>query len=542
MNQSSNNKSRNTKYSKRSKSKRDTKRSVEEKEDIKLQDKANDPKWYIVNGQLAKDVASFSFNNALGASFEIGTHGLTTLVQPKKYSLPGIMTIPYVPSIGYSADGTSAANIAAKNFYSFVRHQNSGHANYDSPDLMMYLMAMDSIYAFYFYMCRMYGLLRLYSHTNRYIGDALIAAAGGDPSNLRSRMADFRSYINMFATKASAFATPATMSMYARHAWMNSSVFTDAPTGKTQFYMYMPALLYQYDEVNGQLKPTDIYAPSESDYSNGVTDTMVINSMDTLGFITQKGDNLLNAVVGSESFNIMSGDILKAYGENNLWKLAMIDENYVTTPFYSPEVLSQIHNTRFAGAMPFDNLVDDSTAPNKNYGSLYITQDHNPGYGAIISKPIFRHIDLDFDAIVDMYKDEVTPEDFLVASRNIIFGKTIKIGNRDLFTKLDSFGSDICLYAKVYQINGNQWYDVTYYFHKLDEIPTSNTERLAKYEKFGQSPIYYRVWEDSTGWVIDQVFGDVSNYTVVSRNDIDKVHQSALLSLFAVPLLGIATK
>lgn len=145
MNQSSNNKSRNTKYSKRSKSKRDTKRSVEEKEDIKLQDKANDPKWYIVNGQLAKDVASFSFNNALGASFEIGTHGLTTLVQPKKYSLPGIMTIPYVPSIGYSADGTSAANIAAKNFYSFVRHQNSGHANYDSPDLMMYLMAMDSI-------------------------------------------------------------------------------------------------------------------------------------------------------------------------------------------------------------------------------------------------------------------------------------------------------------------------------------------------------------------------------------------------------------
>lgn len=107
--------------------------------------KDNDPAWYALNPQLLKDAASFPYAWPLGLRLNVGEYGANV----NAGSLPGIFAMHWVPTIGYSSDGTSPINVASVNIYTKVRHDNSGHANYDHADYMMYLMAMDSVYAFH---------------------------------------------------------------------------------------------------------------------------------------------------------------------------------------------------------------------------------------------------------------------------------------------------------------------------------------------------------------------------------------------------------
>lgn len=62
--------------------------------------KPNDWRWYVPNQQLLKDVGSLPFTNALGARDYRGTYG----DKYNNYSVPGVMRIDYVPTLGYSAE------------------------------------------------------------------------------------------------------------------------------------------------------------------------------------------------------------------------------------------------------------------------------------------------------------------------------------------------------------------------------------------------------------------------------------------------------
>lgn len=76
------------------------------------------------------------------------------------FVVPGIMTFMYAPSIGVAFSTDSAAiNVAAKNIYAYVRFANSGARNYDAPNLMTYLLALDSAYQIYACGVRLYAAL-----------------------------------------------------------------------------------------------------------------------------------------------------------------------------------------------------------------------------------------------------------------------------------------------------------------------------------------------------------------------------------------------
>ena len=110
----------------------------------------NDVSWYSKNPALLESVGKLSFGNPLGATFNLSNDQLTVDLADDEARVPGIAVINTVPGPGEGHDFTSAANIAARNIYSFVRHANSGHSNYDSVDLMLYLLAMDEAYMHYY--------------------------------------------------------------------------------------------------------------------------------------------------------------------------------------------------------------------------------------------------------------------------------------------------------------------------------------------------------------------------------------------------------
>lgn len=493
----------------------------------------NDPSWYVANGQLLKDFASLSFNNALGAKSRIGfhTYDATYEGQDLIYTSPGIMGIYTAPSFGISEDGSSAVNLAAKNFYTWIRHQNSGHANYDSPDLMMYFGAMDSIYSLLAAMIRAYGTARAFSQVNRYIGDALLAAQGFVPADIRSNLSDFRGYINMMITKVSAFCTPVTMSMFKRHFWMYSGIYRDENVVKSQSYIYVPAILWKYNETDGAGRLDAVLAFATQGGSISV-------SQRTFAQLRGLMDSLVAAVVSSEDINIMSGDILKAYGRENLWTLSMVPEDYVVFPVSSEEVLDQIHNTTFAGAIPVSTL-DLSTTPNISLDRLGVIQDPEVGDGAIYFVPQFLNAaHLGYDIVIDMHKDEPTPEDVMVATRNVLTAKINKItDSTNTVAQLTGCGSDICLFGRVVTLGADgASYDWTQVYTNQNPNSTGIWQKLSTFNKY---PRYITV-DQATGAV--SLNGEIDNYTVISHDDMQRMHDSATLSLMGVPFLGTGSK
>lgn len=518
-----------------------TKRTERKEPDSNVAEKRyNDPSWYIKEGQLAKDVASLSFNNALGAKFRIeneldyGRGTATTLVS----TVPGITTINVAPAIGFSGDGSSPINIAAKNIYSYVRHMNSGHSNYDAPDLMLYLGAMDSVYSFIATLMRAYGTARVFSQVNRYVGDALLTAQGFNPLEVRSQLSNLRSYINMFITKASAFCTPNVMTLYRRHFWMFSGVYKDEDIQKSQMYMYRPVSLWKYEELDGAGKLSAVPFLASFTEANGITPTAF-----ALQSVYTYGNNMLSALTNSEDINIMSGDILKAYGQGNLWQLGLINEDYVVLPVYSEEVLDQIHNTTFVGSKPTTGVNQTTTAdPVASMTGLDVTQNTDPNQdGRIVFTPEFIGVSHpSWTRILDLHYDEPTPEQILVATRNTVMGAVMSQTNTYTLEVL-TCGSDLALTFSIYSINPNTG-NVTYLHMGVDDNTGSTIGYLNLMNKFKRFPVVYRMSGASgnaPGNVTD-ICGDLDNYTILSFEDLNKMHESAILAQLGVPFYGVA--
>lgn len=416
----------------------------------------NDASWYMADNQLVNDVASISFNTALGNPITLtGSIGTTFSVNSYSLQLPGIMSIYTTPTIGISTDANSPVNIAMRRLYTYVRHANSGHSNYDPADLMIYLLAMDSIYTYWAYMVRAYGVAQVFSRTNKFVGDALLTAMGVDP-NIRENLADFRAYINTFAAKAQQWCVPRVMTYFLRHNWMYSNVYKDEDNDKAQMFMYVPAALYKYNPTlsegsAGGLQATYIAAQA----GTGIITYKTLPN--TYVDLVAKGNDLLNALAGQEDIGIISGDILKAYGVENLWKIDTIPTEYQVVPVFSEEVLEQFHNTAFAG-----NRIVNASGESLDIVGFDITQDPSIGGGCLKFNPIFNAAShLCLDTLMDTWRSQVTSENIMTASRNMLSampfmptpGKEVKALSHAV--NLRSCGSEVCLFAIVHSLNGN---------------------------------------------------------------------------------------
>lgn len=500
---------------------------------------ANDPNWYLVNGQLAKDVANFSFNNAVGDRvLRVPLQGLEGRQLPNHVlRLPGIAAVMVAPSIGVSTWENSPVNVAAKDIYSFVRHANSGHANYDPADLMIYLLAADSVQTFWSYLVRAYGVCRTFSQVNRYVGDAMLSAMGINAADIRNNIAQFRAYINQYAIKASVLAVPNTMTYFTRHNWLFQNIYLDEDNPKGQMYMYVPAVLYKYalDENSAGMLQTRGCAMLPSD-PGGVLEmrSLAFNQLRVIG------DDLLNSMLSQEDVGIMSGDILKAYGSDKLLRYAQIDENFAISPIFSDEVLAQIHNTDFTGRIPIKNAGADEKGIrwNVDFHGLDITQDVSIGKGILLSTPAFANAArLAYEPILDLWKWDVTPELALVASRNKVMaqinGGTVYMasGAQTSYepTIIETCGSELPIDIMITSYNADGSTSVTSAYTGGTDSWNGVITGLST--KFNEFPIL-------TGIINGQPtypYGEMSNYTILSYEAVDAMHHTAMLSMFGVP-------
>lgn len=483
--------------------------------------KVNDISWYQKNPDLLRAAGNLSFANALGSGIDLSNANFNIKLAADEQRVPGIATIHTITGPGLSRDAHSGVNVAMRNLYSFVRHANSGHSNYDPVDLMLYLLAMDEAYMVYYRAVRAYGAMFTFNTVNRYAPKALVEALGFDYEDVNSNLATFRYAINAYAARINAYAVPTNMPIFKRHAWLFSSIYTDENVSKAQIYAFTSDHYRVYDEKYSK---------------GGRLVAKAWKSKLTVKDWIAVSNEVADPITVSEDLGIISGDLIKAFGKENLHMLATLADNYVVLPTYVPEVMDQIHNLQAVGEIDVE--------------SNNIEQDPNIGKGNLIYNPIVTVNNNPMayaDRIMDFKIDTPTPDDVVVASRLAVALEPGATTGKAVFTAMGTeFVTKVGIHT-FYKGSNGLLTRIEQTFNTFDSTEggladaasvSLHMSAYTKASKFVHFPIQYMCMGSPTQPDKREVriFGELGTYTIINGVTLSKLHDVCVLSLFDVPI------
>lgn len=511
------NSQRGKRYGKRSESDKPTSARDWDRRDHGL----NDFSWYNQNPILTRAAANIPFPYRPGMWVPLGEQKDGSLV---RYHIPGTLAIGVDFSIGYNESVTDPASLAAKEMYGKVREAFSGTLPEDAPDLMIYVLAMDSIYSAIGEMKRFYRVINTYSPFNYTIPESLLKAMCGDSvldlKIIEEERVDFLDYINQLIGMVTKFTVPSVMHILNRHYWISDNVYADAPTPMAQMYVFRPInrWIFELDtEGKGSLKRTD---PKVSP---------VKFNFHTTGWSKQWYENvraMIEALANSEDAYTINGHLMRAYQGSPMFTVDALLPNETFVPVYVPEVLAQI-----------ENCVPVALSTNNNTS---ITQ--NPNSNALVSRPqaVYAESAMDYnwsESIINIHKDDPQLEDIVIASR-LIPGLEPNTDSGENFTYKVHSGSEIVRFLAYY---GNDDFFVLPNDFTLDLTAATdpNASRWLRYifylDAFDWHPIIrYSITTPATPTnnINRGIYGDIYNLTSVSWERMKQINRVALFSEF----------
>lgn len=305
----------------------------------------NDPSWYTQNPGLTLASASIPFPYRPGMELPVWRGDDASSVihhvanQPK---VPGIAVLHWAPAIGRALTVTDPINVAAKELFSQVRATFSGSIEADAPDFIIYLMALDSIYAYIGGLKRIYTIISQYSPNNYLVPEGLLRALGFTDLQileLQSNKMEFYGQIQQLIGMVQKFMCPAVFPVFARHYWLNENVYTDSDTANSQWYVFNMDLVYRYElqDIGEGIKAGGLTAV---DGFRNWTGTGTINDQ-----MFTRGLELIQALASSDDAYIISGYLQRAFQGAPTFGVNPLEMGATFTPVFEPAVLMQIENS-----------------------------------------------------------------------------------------------------------------------------------------------------------------------------------------------------
>ncbi len=325
--------------------------------------RGNDPEWYIPTDKIAQDSAALSYEFYAGTDYEmkksdwrLQNHVFN--LSSNTVSAPGIAIYKYIPVYGTSNKVTSTLNQTANALYKIVRKANSGAKNYEPADMMLYIMALDQVYLMLHEARRIMQMVNEYYFNNKLIPEKLIQALGYDHKHIMDNQATIRAKLNTLISWANSYAIPKDFNIYARRAILATNIFVDDSDKMTQFFVPESDGYFILDERALSTGGCLIYV-AKSDIAGKFTATgCVMNTadlnnvgasevrnqlkmMDFLDFIEQAIGNLS----ASQDVNVISGDILKAYTESQVYTIKEFSMDERINVAHDTTILEQFKNS-----------------------------------------------------------------------------------------------------------------------------------------------------------------------------------------------------
>lgn len=475
------------------------------------------------NINIIKNAASFNYFKALGRKLGLSdVNPFSEYVEYKDMRFPGIMTLEYVHGPGLAVSNDDPINISADAVYTFNRHMNSGAANYDSNDQMVYMLAAGELFIYWAYAVRAFGLINLYDSTNVYLPKALVEAAGFDYDDLIANQTKMRGLINTYAALMCSYAVPDVLPYYKRLIDVASRVFVDRDVLKPQIYLFRPLV-------------SRIYSEATSDKGAELIPELIPDKLTVEQWSTRMSA-MITAFRRSEDIGIISGDLLKAYGRENCVTMPVIEENYVVFPEYDRDWLSQIHNSRI---LTYRGDISDAEIE-----SFKVQSDVDSGLVKYL--PLHRSMICgQFPFLIDVRESDPEPWDNIVATRlmpNVTYGIGM-LENKRVWA-IQSAGIEIVLAARIWTLTDNS-VQSQHFVTSLDEANTVEfiEGAIARASKFNWAPFMFDVKSENLSsahpkYEINDVVGEIANYTVISGANLNELHRAEMLEAFRIPYEG----
>lgn len=463
--------------------------------------------WYSKNAELLRAAASLPYSNTTGAPLNLGSDNNVVI--------PGVMQLNWEPSVA-SGLNTSPVNEAAISTYSFVVHANSRNTSYNAADLFLTILAGMDVFTDIGTGIRALGTMRMFDQRNKYLPKDLIRAMGFNYEDLVSHLNTMWYDLNEVIARATQIWIPKTFPIQERWFWLSSNIFMDSNNIKAQYYVFNKSAGYQFNET-GQQTGTSLDIIDQNP-AGGYTWN------DFIAMIRLKIQKLLD----SEDRGTMMGDILKAYGPENIFALNSVPVDYAIQPVYNIEVLSQIENLSLAAVRP-DSLIQTAAGQIVSH------------YTAPANPLSYTMLTLDRE-ILNFHQTEVpTPEQNMIATRLKALG-TYKVPaeqvteGKDYYVPAWSGSELITKVAVIQQPNGN-FYTIS---TRQGEVGSSYALALANELFFDWSPwIYLCTTAPTAGqpWYAVNANGDYDEATTIGSETLGKMHTTALYSEFGVPTI-----
>lgn len=543
----------------------------------------NDASWYCTDPQVLNDVARIPYSLPVGYPLvRNGKASAGLLTAQFDDAIPGIAAMEIIPTLGNAEYANDAVNVAGNGFYTFLRHLNSGSRNYDPVDSLIYVMSMDSVYYMIAWATRLYATLSLYAQGNRYLPDALLLAQGVDYVDFRKNMAQFRAELNQAIRKISTLVIPSIMPIFKRHSWLFSNYFIEGESIKDQIYLFKPLAWYKFgldSEGAGMLSTFYLQGTHTLGTRSGL-----IGVDDLLDII----NTMIDPIFADEDFNIMSGDILKAYGEANVMKLGLIPDELPIGLAFDEKVLLQFKNAKpievrtrsngdgIMGRHFYDNMFDVVQSEGKQYlqvkrnpAALYVARDFG-GYSYSTNGEKIEE-NLVVQAMFNQYSKAI-----LLSSPHATVEPEENMENTRLTLALDVEYDDSDENPQHIRVNhmyfGSEWPNCVKYWcmhkdktlgvntmfeRKFDSVmvmstydPTSTTAAATSYlpirSAFKYAPEITMIVNDTESQTSDPTVQEsgrslfeVDNYTLVDPEVVSMLHNAATLGEYNIPRIAL---
>lgn len=326
----------------------------------------NDLSWYTRYPDLIAAAGAIPYPYRPGMAMPTSapltvqpTSSTTASVSGTSY-IPGVMALDWLPSVGISNNVTDPASIVCKEMYARVRAAFSGSLEADAPDFLMYVMALDSIFAFIAHLKRIYRTISVWTPQNYSLPDTVLHALGCSDAFIKDARANktkFWGNINELVYQSRKFTCPAVMDIFNRHYWMSDNLYADAAEPNAQFYCFRMAGLYQFEEL-----PLANDAATKGSGLHMIKMPAFASVDDAFNF----GKGLIDALVAWDTAYTINGYLLKAYQDTPSFTVETLQQDELLVPVFVPEVLSQIENSTtlplMTGVSFWDNFYSNPVA------------------------------------------------------------------------------------------------------------------------------------------------------------------------------------
>lgn len=189
----------------------------------------SDAEFLLSLGQLSKEYP-------IGAKLNASNHTVA----------PGILSYSHTPLVGLTnQEQYNPIMQQAQQIYSFVRHANSGRANYDPVHLWSILYNVASIISIMQFVKRTILLTKAFSPRNKYMNKSLIEASHIRYDDLISNLAQYEARYNILVNRLKAFPLPTVYPIFLDLINSYKYVYKSLDSDKTSFTLLNPTIVFE---------------------------------------------------------------------------------------------------------------------------------------------------------------------------------------------------------------------------------------------------------------------------------------------------------